>query len=255
MDRDEYQDAERLLGYSFENPGLLSRALTHASKADHRLESNERLEFLGDAVLGMVVCEYLFEHYQDLLEGELTKIKSNVVSRQICAEIALEMGLGDLLRLGKGMSNHDELPNSVVAAVYESIIGAIFIDGGIEAARQFILDGLRDRIEKAARSGHQYNFKSVLQQSSQQLDMDVPQYVVLDEKGPDHAKCFEVCVEIGARRFRSCWGPSKKHAEQQAALEALIELGIAERAEDDGDVRLRAPDNAIDHFTNPSDSE
>ncbi len=251
MDSTEYQQVEHLLGYSFENRELLDRALTHASKADHRLDSNERLEFLGDAVLGMVVCEYLFEHFQDLLEGELTKIKSTVVSRQTCAEVALDMGLGELLRLGKGMSNHDELPNSVVAAVYESIIGAIFVDGGLEVTRQFILGKLRGRIDKAARSGHQYNFKSVLQQSTQQLEMEPPQYVVLDEKGPDHAKCFEVCVEVGARRFDSCWGPSKKHAEQQAALEALISLGVAER-NDEGDVMLLDSGDTVNPFVDQS---
>jgi ribonuclease-3 len=124
--------------------------------------------------------------------------------------------------------------------VYESIIGAIYLDGGLEAARAFILDDLEPRMEQAATCGHQHNFKSVLQQAAQQELELTPQYIVLDEQGPDHAKCFEVCVELGARRFDSCWGPSKKQAEQQAALNALLELEFAVRTKS-GDIRVRYP--------------
>ena len=226
MDPNEIRAAEQLLGHTFSDQILLVKALTHASLADSRLQSNERLEFLGDAVLGMVVCHWLFDQYEDRLEGELTKIKSSVVSRRTCAEVAEELGLDDLLRLGKGMSTRAHLPGSV-----------LHIDGGLEVASRFIISGLRTRIERAARSGHQYNFKSVLQQTAQQFLGQTPQYVVLDEQGPDHAKCFELCVEIGARRFESCWGPSKKQAEQQAALAALVALGYAELREN-GEVRI-----------------
>jgi len=238
MTDEEIQTAERLLGYEFSDRELLKRALTHASLVDSRLQSNERLEFLGDAVLAMVVCDHLFQHYAHLLEGEMTKIKSNVVSRVTCARVAEEMGLGDLLRLGKGMSNRRSLPRSVIAAVYEAVVGALYLDGGYELARDFILSRMEERIERANRSGHQYNFKSVLQQSVQRTFGQAPQYLILDEKGPDHSKCFEICVEIGARRFRSCWGASKKQAEQQAALEAILALGLAERLEN-GEIRLR----------------
>ena len=229
MTDEQIQRAERLLGYRFRDPNLLRRALTHASVVDSRLESNERLEFLGDAVLGLIICEFLFERYSHLLEGDMTKIKSTVVSRQTCAEVADEMKLGDLLHLGKGMSNRATLPKSVIAAVYESVIGAVYIDGGPDAVRSLILGQMRRRVEDAARSGHQYNFKSVLQQAVQQQLDQAPQYIILDEKGPDHAKCFEVCVELGSRRFASSWGASKKEAEQQAAVTALLELGLAER--------------------------
>jgi ribonuclease-3 len=230
---DEIQRAEDMLGYRFASSELLARALTHASLADSRLHSNERLEFLGDAVLGMVICDFLFREYDHLLEGELTKIKSNVVSRRSCADLAEQMGLDRLLRLGKGMSNRGSLPTSVLSAVYEAVVGAIYVDGGIEAASAFILRGLGPMIAAAARSGHQHNFKSVLQQTAQQMLDQTPQYIVLDEKGPDHAKCFEICVEIGSRRFPSSWGASKKQAEQSAALQALIELGAATRHADD----------------------
>jgi ribonuclease-3 len=130
------------------------------------------------------------------------------------------------------------MPASVAAAVFEAIIGAIFLDGGLEPAREFIMRNVGPKIDQAVRLGHQYNFKSVLQQTSQQLGHHSPSYVVLEEKGPDHAKCFEVAVEIGSRRFEPCWGPSKKQAEQQAALAALLELGAAE-LDGNGDVQLR----------------
>ncbi|MHC4100954.1 MAG: ribonuclease III [Planctomycetota bacterium] len=240
MDPKEIGTAEELLGHQFDSQELLVQALTHASVADSRLQSNERLEFLGDAVLGIVVCDYLYERFDDLLEGELTKIKSSVVSRRTCAEIAEELGLDELLRLGKGLADRQALPKSVLAAVYESLIGALYIDGGLAAARDFILKGMEPTIERAAGSGHQYNFKSVLQQTAQEALRQQPQYIVLDEKGPDHAKCFEVCVEIGAKRYRSCWGASKKQAEQQAALETLLELGFARHGRD-GEVRLCRP--------------
>ena len=136
------------------------------------------------------------------------------------------------------MSNRNALPGSVVAASFEALIGALFIDGGLEPARKFIIKQLESRIFLAAESGHQSNFKSVLQQTAQQvLDM-VPQYIVLDEQGPDHAKCFEVCVELGSNRYSSSWGASKKQSEQQAALHALLELNFASQDES-GQVIIR----------------
>jgi len=238
MTEQDYELVEEALGHRFADRSLIERALTHASLVDDRLRSNERLEFLGDAVLGLVVCEFLHGHYDELLEGDMTKIKSTVVSRHSCAVIAEQMGLDRFLRLGKGMSNRAQLPQSVIAAVYESVIGAIYLDGGIDAARTFIMGRMRRHAEDAARSGHHANFKSVLQQAAQTHFEETPQYHVLDEKGPDHAKCFEICVEIGTRRFESCWGNSKKQAEQDAALNALVELGFAERT--DWGVRLVA---------------
>ena len=170
--------------------------------------------------------EYLFANYDDLLEGEMTKIKSMVVSRNTCAKVAREMGLDELLRLGKGMGGGGDLPRSVIAAVYEALIGAIYLDGGLDAAREFILSHMQARVEAANRSGHQQNFKSVLQQAVQQRLEHTPQYVILDEKGPDHAKCFEVCVQINGKRYSGAWAGSKKEAEQKAALLALEELGL-----------------------------
>ena len=229
--------AEQILGYEFKNPGYIEEALRHASYADSRLESNERMEFLGDAILGFVVCEYLYGKYPEMLEGELTKIKSAVVSRRVCAEISQSTDLVSLLSLGKGMIGRPSLPSSVAAAVYESVIAAIYHDGGIDAVKKYIFSHMEDIIEDAEASAHQQNFKSVLQQYAQKhLPMN-PNYVLLDEKGPDHSKCFEIAVEIDGRQFSSAWASSKKESEQKAALSALLELGLAE-CDDKGKVKL-----------------
>lgn len=231
------QLAEAKIGYTFKDVRLLEQALTHASVAETRVRSNERMEFLGDAVLGLVACQRIYELYPHLLEGEMTKIKSTVVSRTCCAQITRELGLADLLSIGKGMRVHEQLPTSLAAAVLESVVAAMYVDGGIEVARAFLLPRLEPLILKAFDSGHQENFKSILQQHAQQDMGDVPNYVVLEQKGPDHAKHFHVCVQIGERRFPSSWGQSKKAAEQQAALLALYELGIT-AADEDGRVRV-----------------
>jgi len=233
-------DISSILGYEFTDERLLVESLTHASSADDRLDSNERMEFLGDAVLGYVVCAYLFRTFPDLLEGDLTKIKSAVVSRKACAQISQQLGLGTMLSLGKGMSGRHNLPPSMWAAVFESIIAAIYLDGGMDSAEQFILKHIRPIIDEMADSSHQHNFKSVLQHYAQRHMPANPAYVLLDEKGPDHDKAFEVCVDIASRRFGSAWASSKKQAEQDAALLALRELDLAV-VKKDGTVILHEP--------------
>ncbi len=213
------------IGYRFENLDLLRFALRHASSADHRRDSNERMEFLGDAVLGLVVCHSLYEQLPDALEGDMTKIKSAVVSRRTCARVAEKLNLTDGLVLGQGMDGNGTLPKSLAAGTLEAVIAAIYLDGGLPAARQFILRHMTDEIERATQSQHQFNFKSQLQQWAQRELCATPQYELLDEKGPDHAKCFEVAVSVADQRFSSAWGPSKKEAEQKAAHLALVELG------------------------------
>lgn len=223
------QRIAEITGYKFKDHDLLWAAFTHASCVDHRLNSNERLEFLGDAVLAMVVCDDIFHRYPQYLEGQLTKIKSAVVSRRTCAHIAREMGLVELLQVGKGMCGMESLPSSLAAAVLEAIIAAIYKDSGnFDVVRRFILQQFGPHIERAASSEHQRNYKSQLQQYAQQCMLATPFYEVLDEKGPDHSKCFEVCVVINGRRFAGAWGPSKKDAEQKAAKMALEELNVLE---------------------------
>ncbi len=234
MDTDWLDAAESITGYVFTNKDYLEQALSHASAVDARHESNERLEFLGDAVLGFVVCQAVFERYPEFEEGDMTKIKSSVVSRKTCSEIAAKLDLGRIIKVGKGMAVANHIPDSVTGAAYEAIIGAIYLDGGIEHARTFILQEVNPYIETAANSTHQENYKSVLQMYGQRNNGGAPLYVVLDEKGPDHAKSFEICVELAGNRYPAEWGTSKKQAEQLAALSALVELNIAKKLEGGG---------------------
>lgn len=231
MQQDEFDRAQAILKHDFEDPEILKRAFRHASVTETRLESNERLEFLGDAILGMIVCERIFRRYPDYLEGEMTKIKSLTVSRATCAKLARQVGLDSLIRVGKGMMTQNRLPASLSAAVTESVIAALYLDGGIDAVRRFLEPLIDPMIDDAVESGHQHNFKSVLQQHAQREFGASPAYRILDEQGPDHAKSFKICVELEGRYYEPSWGQSKKQAEQAAALNALSELGVVE--EDD----------------------
>jgi len=215
---------ERRIGYQFQNQGLLRAALTHASGAEHRLASNERLEFLGDAILGFVVCELLFRQFPDYLEGDLTKVKSVVVSRQTCAKVSEALGLQEFLVLGKGMSTHPSVPPSLLADVFESLIAAVYLDGGEPAARQFVTAYIGPEIELAAAGELGGNYKSLLQQLAQREFGSTPTYHLLDEKGPDHSKCFKIVAQVGGQRYQGAWGRNKKEAEQRAACNALSEI-------------------------------
>ena len=226
MSPENREHAEKVLGYQFKNPQLLKEALTHSSIADNRLDSNERMEFLGDAVLDLIICEALYLKFPEYQEGDLTKVKSAVVSRRTCAEVSNETGLTDLLIIGKGISSRNSMPSSLAAAVYESIVAAIYLDGGFEVVKRYVLRTMTPKLEIIASNNHQQNYKAVLQQHAQKTLGATPLYELLDEKGPDHSKCFEVCVTVDGRRFTSAWGPNKKMAEQKAALLALEDLGV-----------------------------
>ena len=215
---------QRRIGYQFKDEGLLLSALTHASGAEHRLASNERLEFLGDAILGAVVCEILYQQFPDFLEGELTRLKSIVVSRQTCAKLSEALGMQEFLILGKGMTTHPSVPSSLLADVFESLVAAIYLDGGDAAARRFITDAIGPEIELAAEGETGSNYKSLLQQLAQREHGTTPTYQLLDEKGPDHSKCFKVAAQVGANRYQPAWGRNKKEAEQRAARNALSQL-------------------------------
>jgi ribonuclease-3 len=218
-------ECQEIIDYEFTDLTLLQEALTHASGADRRVASNERLEFLGDAILGAIVCEMLFRQFPDYLEGDLTKIKSVVVSRRTCTKISEELGIDQFLLIGKGMGSRADTPPSVLADVFESLIGAIYLDGGIEAARRFVARHLGPEIEAAVEGQNGLNHKSNLQQLAQRDYGETPTYLLLDEKGPDHSKCFKIAARIGERRYAPAWGRNKKEAEQRAALNALCQLG------------------------------
>ncbi|MDR1925105.1 MAG: ribonuclease III [Planctomycetaceae bacterium] len=212
------------IGYKFNNPAILQTALTHSSGADTPEMSNERMEFLGDSVLGHVICEYLFRSFPKMLEGEMTKIKSAVVSRTTCHKIAIEIGLDKFLIVGRGLSRISHIPNSIFANAMESFIAAIFLDGGLDAARNFILKVFRHEINKMIADCNASNYKSTLQQYSQKHYGCTPEYMLLEIKGPEHFKSFNVSVKIAQRTFPATWGSTKKEAEQRAAENALAIL-------------------------------
>jgi ribonuclease-3 len=236
MDVATERQIEHIINYKFTDKTLLARAFTHSSAVDNRLLSNERLEFLGDAVLALVTCQALFERFTSYLEGDLTKVKSMLVSRGTCARIAKQLGLQKFLKVGKGMTSSRALSGSLAAGVLETVIAAIYIDGGLDAARSFILKVFGPTIEQADAEHVQGNFKSLLQQYAQEQFNVTPSYVLLDEKGPDHNKCFELEVAIASQHFPSAWGTNKKEAEQKAAFNALVELGVLKNSvEEDED--------------------
>ncbi len=229
MDEEILRQIEQIIGYEFSDKNLLVKAFTHSSAVDNRLLSNERLEFLGDSILAVVICQALFENFTNYLEGDLTKIKSKLVSRETCAQISGQLGLQKFLKVGKGMVSNRALSGSLAAGVLETIIAAIHIDGGFEAAREFILRIYGSLIEQSDAEHDHGNFKSLLQQYSQEQFNATPSYILLDEKGPDHNKCFELEVTIEDRHFPSAWGSNKKEAEQKAAYNALVELEVLEK--------------------------
>ena len=226
MDEETLQQLEQTIGHKFSDKSLLTQAFTHSSAVDNRLSSNERLEFLGDAVLAVVICQTLFERFSGYLEGDLTKVKSALVSRISCARLSRQLRLHKFLKVGKGMASSRALSGSLAAGALEAVIAAIYIDSGFDAARSFILRIFAPPIEQADAKQVQGNFKSLLQQYAQEQFNSTPAYVLLDEKGPDHDKCFELGVVIEERHFPSAWGTNKKEAEQKAAFNALVELGV-----------------------------
>ena len=226
MEQEALTRIEQITGYKFSDYLLLDKAFTQSSAVINRFQSNERLEFFGDSVLGMVICQILFERFPEYLEGDLTKIKSMLVSRRTCAKLTNQLGLGEFLQIGKGMTDSKALKGSLAAGLLEAVIAAIYIDGGFEAAKDFVLRVFEDLIKQADAEQSQGNYKSVLQQYSQQQLSVTPHYELLDEKGPDHDKCFECEVVVEGRHFPSAWGTTKKEAEQKAAFNALVELGL-----------------------------
>jgi ribonuclease-3 len=217
-------ECQRRLDYVFRDPSLLVAALTHASGAQHRLASNERLEFLGDAILGFIVCETLYRIFPESLEGDLTRIKSVVVSRETCSRISEHLQLVDFLIVGKGLSVNKPVPTSVLSDLFESLVAAIYLDGGLEPVRVIVARFIEPEIVKVASGEQGSNHKSLLQQLAQRDYGVTPTYEVIEEAGPDHSKSFHVSAQIGSRSYSPAWGRNKKEAEQRAALNALAEL-------------------------------
>ena len=223
------KDLEEEIGYRFHNISLLQNALTHSSYANERwhnsLLSNERLEFLGDSILGMLVAEYLYRNFPDRPEGELTRMRADMVCEKTLAKVANEIHLGEHLLLGHGEEQGGgRTRDSILADAVESVIAASFLDGGIQAAKKFIQTFIL--VEVPVSQLHNVDYKTKLQELVQQKKNQVLTYELTAESGPDHDKHFAVAVTLNGTEVGRGDGRSKKRAEQEAAREALELMGL-----------------------------
>jgi len=219
---------QEIIGYRFNELSLLRLALTHrsyASTSDDADQSNERMEFLGDSVLGLVIAHQLFKDHPDWREGELTKVKALLVNETTLAEIGKEIGLNQhiFLSIDEDKSGGSER-SSIVSDAVESVIAAVYMDGGLDAARKFVLEQIYTRKANVVADRSQRNYKGELLELVQGKGESMPRYDVVSESGPDHDKTFNVVVSINGRALGSGIGSSKKEAEQKAAAEALERL-------------------------------
>ena len=224
MELGKIKRCEKAVGYKFSDPGLLQQALTHASSRGSLSLDNERLEFLGDAILGAIISEHLYQILPQEEEGELSRLKAAIVSRRVQARVAKDLGLGEFIILGKGMRKIASLPASVLANVFEAVLGGIYLDGGLEAAHKFVFSALKKEIDLALLDRHIKNYKSVLQELAQKEFGQIPTYRVLSEEGPEHRKEFSVVAVIKGKEYARGKGRSKKEAEQSAAQTTLAML-------------------------------
>ena len=226
-------ELEKKIGYSFNKKYIIKRALIHSSYANQLgltyIEHNERLEFLGDSVLNLVVSEYIFKKYRNKPEGKLTRIRASIVCESSLYERAKKLDLGSYMLIGRG----EEITGgreriSLIADAYEALIAAIYIDGGIEGAKKFIISELAQSIENTVKKEHLKDYKSTLQEYIQKDQTLNIKYKITREEGPAHNRIFYVVVSINDKVFGSGYGKSKKEAEQEAAKSALIFLEVIE---------------------------
>ncbi|MBQ8623645.1 MAG: ribonuclease III [Oscillospiraceae bacterium] len=225
---DRLSDFEKIIGYEFKNKALLFEALSHSSFANEskeKLKSNERLEFLGDSVLSIVVSDYLFANYKDLPEGELTKTRATLVCEKTLHSFAKTINLGSYIMLGKGeiATGGNERP-SIIADAFEAVIAAIYLDGGLDAARAHILKFLPKDVKGAVAKAYD-DYKTILQEIIQKNPEEKVEYVLVSESGPDHNKSFTVQVRLNSNVIGEGTARSKKQAEQLAAKETLKLMG------------------------------
>ncbi len=227
----ELLEIETKLGSSFVNKRLLDQSLTHRSYGhEHKALDNERLEFLGDAILKLVISEYLYHKFPDRAEGDLTKIRAAVVSDDTLAGVGRKLDIGSYLLLSAnekrtgGMRRKSNLANA-----FEAVIGAVFLDSGIGKSREMILGLLGDEIEKVSRAGYIRDYKSALQEYAQKRKWELPRYRVFRETGPKHHRMFWMEVKLKGRRYGMGRGRNKKEAEQRAAMHALNRIKTEEK--------------------------
>ena len=226
LDPAAIERCEERIGYRFKDRDLLLSAMTHASTKLAAGRCNERLEFLGDAILGAIASRMLFDENPEFEEGRLTKARAQIVSRKSLAEIGQRLALQEFLVVGKMFATRAHIASSVLSNAVEALVAAVFLDSGLDAATAFVERHFRGLIQHAASEPGGRDWKSLLGQWSQTGSEQTPRYVVLSTAGADHSKTFEVCVALGRRRFRPAFGRSKKEAEQRAARAALKELAV-----------------------------
>ena len=225
----ELEELEKAIGYSFHNPALLKNALIHSSFANETkapLGSNERLEFLGDSVLGFVVADHLYKHFPDWPEGHLTKTRATLVCEKACCGFSQEMEVGKYLYLSHGEQNSGgRTRSSILADAFESITAAIYLDGGLTPASEFILRFVLPALKTLHQKAPFKDYKTKLQEIIQKNPGETLSYLLTGESGPDHDKHFTVEVHLNSNVIGKGGGRSKKEAEQQAAREALELMG------------------------------
>ena len=220
---------ENVLKYKYNDGNNLLLAMTHSSYANEnkheRLNSNERLEFLGDAVLNIIISDFIYKNYTSLPEGELTKARASIVCEPSLAKCANTLQLGKYLMLGKGEEyTGGRTRISILSDAFEAVIGSIYIDGGMEKAREFVLFIMKDTITSSVNGASFIDYKTLLQEVIQKTGDQKIQYEIVEEKGPDHNKLFIVQVKVSDRVMGAGEGKSKKEAEQNAASKALMKL-------------------------------
>jgi len=214
---------EQEIGYKFKNISLLKTALTHTSYAyERKVESNEKLEYLGDSILEFVSSEYIYENYSKLKEGEMTKVRASVVCEQSLHEVAKAHNFSDFLQLGKSERlSREEVRPAIMADSVEAVIAAIYLDGGIEPVKKFIIENLKESIKAATKHIGQKDYKTVLQEILQKHGEVHIEYNIIKESGPDHEKNFDAEVFCNEKKLATGKGKSKKLAEMDAAKNAL----------------------------------
>ena len=214
---------ETNIGYTFKNKDLLKTALTHTSYAyEKKVQSNEKLEFLGDSILEFVSSNFLYQNYTNLNEGEMTKVRATVVCEESLYKIAIKHNFSDFLYLGKSeISNNGSKNVAILSDSVEAVIAAMFLDGGLEPAKKFIIENLKNEIEIASKNVGQKDYKTVLQEKLQQSGSVHIEYNILKEEGPDHNKSFTAEVKCDGKQLAIGKGTSKKSAEMEAARKAI----------------------------------
>ncbi|MGE5473195.1 MAG: ribonuclease III [Ignavibacteriales bacterium] len=226
MAKTSYNELQVILNYEFKDIQILKNALTHSSYANEnknmKLSSNERLEFLGDSILSFIVSAYIFKNYPKLPEGEMTKVRASVVCEQTLKDISNLLGIGEYLQLGKGEEQTGgRKRSSILADAFEAIVGAIYIDGGLEVSKDFVLSKLEELIMDSIKGTGMIDYKTTLQEELQKKGEVKIIYETVAESGPDHDKKFKVQVKCNEKVLGIGLGKSKKEAEQSAARDAL----------------------------------